>query len=78
MSPGMAWPRTRRPRPSGVKVAASLEDAVAGAELVQESGPERLEVKRDVFARLDAARRRRSDPRHVVLGHRHLALRREA
>lgn len=36
-------------------VAASLEDAVAGAELVQESGPERLDVKRDVFARLDAA-----------------------
>ena len=38
-----------------LKVAASLEDAVAGAELVQESGPERLDVKRDVFARLDAA-----------------------
>ncbi len=38
-----------------LKVAASLEDAVAGAELVQESGPEHLDVKRDVFARLDAA-----------------------
>ena len=38
-----------------LKVAASLEEAVAGAELVQESGPERLDVKRDVFARLDAA-----------------------
>ena len=38
-----------------LKVAASLEDAVAGAALVQESGPERLDVKRDVFARLDAA-----------------------
>jgi L-gulonate 3-dehydrogenase len=36
-------------------VAASLEDAVAGAELVQESGPERLDVKREVFAKLDAA-----------------------
>ena len=36
-------------------VAASLEDAVAGAELVQESGPERLDVKRDVFSQLDAA-----------------------
>jgi 3-hydroxyacyl-CoA dehydrogenase len=36
-------------------VAASLEDALAGAELVQESGPERLDVKIDVFARLDAA-----------------------
>ena len=38
-----------------LKVVASLEDAVAGAELVQESGPERLDVKRDVFARLDTA-----------------------
>ena len=38
-----------------LKVAASLEDAVADAEFVQESGPERLEVKREVFARLDAA-----------------------
>ena len=38
-----------------LKVATSLEDAVAGAELVQESGPETLEVKREMFARLDAA-----------------------
>lgn len=38
-----------------LKVASSLEDAAAGTELVQESGPERLDVKRDVFARLDAA-----------------------
>ncbi len=38
-----------------LKVAASLEEAAAGAELVQESGPERLDVKRDLFARLDAA-----------------------
>src|SRR5262245_50304135 len=35
-----------------VAVVASLEDAVSNAELVQESGPERLEVKREVFARL--------------------------
>jgi L-gulonate 3-dehydrogenase len=40
---------------SRLKMAASLEDAVDGAKLVQESGPERLDVKRDVFARLDAA-----------------------
>ena len=38
-----------------LQVASSLKEAVAGAELVQESGPERLDVKRDVFARLDAA-----------------------
>jgi len=38
-----------------VQVAASVEEAVRGAEYVQESGPERVEVKREVFARLDAA-----------------------
>jgi 3-hydroxyacyl-CoA dehydrogenase len=36
-------------------VAASLEDAASEAELVQESGPERLDLKRELFARLDAA-----------------------
>ena len=36
-------------------VAASLDDAVKGAELVQESGPERIEIKQELFARLDAA-----------------------
>lgn len=38
-----------------IKPVASLEDAVAGAELVQESGPELIDVKRDLFQRLDAA-----------------------
>lgn len=38
-----------------LSVASSIEDAVAGAELVQESGPERMEVKREIFAKLDAA-----------------------
>jgi L-gulonate 3-dehydrogenase len=37
----------------GVRIAASIADAVAGAELVQENSPERVEVKRDVFAALD-------------------------
>ena len=36
-------------------VAASLDDAVKGAEFVQESGPERIEIKQELFARLDAA-----------------------
>ena len=35
-------------------VTASLEEAVAGAEFVQESAPEKLELKRDLLARLDA------------------------
>ena len=38
-----------------LRIAGSLEEAAQGAELVQESGPERLDVKRDLFAQLDAA-----------------------
>ena len=38
-----------------VRSAASLEDAVQGTELVIESGPERVEVKIDLFQKLDAA-----------------------
>jgi 3-hydroxyacyl-CoA dehydrogenase len=34
--------------------AASLAEAVAGAEIVQESGPETVEAKRTLFAELDA------------------------
>jgi 3-hydroxyacyl-CoA dehydrogenase len=34
--------------------AATLEDCVQGAQHVQENGPERVEVKRETFARLDA------------------------
>lgn len=33
----------------------SIETAVAEADFVQENGPERLDLKRDVFARMDAA-----------------------
>jgi 3-hydroxyacyl-CoA dehydrogenase len=35
--------------------AATLQDAVRDAVFVQESGPERVEDKRDLFARLDEA-----------------------
>jgi 3-hydroxyacyl-CoA dehydrogenase len=38
-----------------VKAAASLEQALRDADLVIESGPERIEVKIDLFQRLDAA-----------------------
>jgi L-gulonate 3-dehydrogenase len=38
-----------------VSAAASLDAAVAGADYVQENGPETLEIKRETFARLDAA-----------------------
>lgn len=33
----------------------TLEEALAGADLVQESGPENAGIKRDLFARMDAA-----------------------
>jgi 3-hydroxyacyl-CoA dehydrogenase len=36
-----------------VRVAADLADALAGADLVQENLPERLELKRAIFADLD-------------------------
>ncbi len=38
-----------------VTVAATLEEAVASADYVQESGPEILDVKLEIFARLDKA-----------------------
>ena len=38
-----------------LRFAASPEDAVADAGFVQESGPERLDIKRDLFRRLDEA-----------------------
>ena len=38
-----------------VTVAASLEDAVRDVAFVQENGPERIEAKLEIFAKLDAA-----------------------
>ncbi|NNF27743.1 MAG: 3-hydroxyacyl-CoA dehydrogenase [Gemmatimonadetes bacterium] len=38
-----------------IRPASSLDDAVSGARWVQESGPERLDLKQDLFAALDAA-----------------------
>src|SRR5258706_3113844 len=40
---------------SRMRGVASLEDALADAGYVQENTPEKLDVKRAVFARLDAA-----------------------
>jgi 3-hydroxyacyl-CoA dehydrogenase len=41
-----------------VRVVATLEEAVREAEYVQESGPEKVEVKRETFRQLDAAARK--------------------
>jgi len=40
---------------SHLRVADTLEDALDGVAYVQESTPEKLDIKREVFARLDAA-----------------------
>jgi carnitine 3-dehydrogenase len=44
-----------RPRKGGVRLAGSVADAVAGADLVVEAVPERLGVKRRVYAEVEDA-----------------------
>jgi len=43
------------PREGELRLVDSVEEAVAGAELVQESAPERLELKRELLAEADRA-----------------------
>ncbi|MEU0925805.1 3-hydroxyacyl-CoA dehydrogenase NAD-binding domain-containing protein [Streptomyces malaysiensis] len=56
-----AWPALERigladgASPDRLTVAATAEEAVADAQFVQESAPEKLELKRSLLARLDAA-----------------------
>ncbi|ATL84843.1 L-carnitine dehydrogenase [Streptomyces malaysiensis subsp. malaysiensis] len=56
-----AWPALERigladgASPDRLAVAATAEEAVADAQFVQESAPEKLELKRSLLARLDAA-----------------------
>ena len=40
---------------SRLTFTTSLEDAVRDADFIQESGPERLEIKRDLYRRMDEA-----------------------
>jgi carnitine 3-dehydrogenase len=42
---------------SRLTFTASLEEAVRDADFIQESGPERLELKRDLYRRMDVAAR---------------------
>ncbi|MCY4468330.1 MAG: 3-hydroxyacyl-CoA dehydrogenase NAD-binding domain-containing protein [Thiotrichales bacterium] len=44
-----------RPVPGRLRIATSITDAVDGAEFIQESVPERLDLKSAVLARIDAA-----------------------
>ncbi len=41
--------------PAGLRFVASPEEAVRDAEFVQENAPERVDLKRELFARMDAA-----------------------
>ncbi|MDO9712784.1 3-hydroxyacyl-CoA dehydrogenase NAD-binding domain-containing protein [Paracraurococcus lichenis] len=41
--------------PEALRFAGSAEEAAAAADFVQENGPERLDLKRELYARLDAA-----------------------
>ncbi len=56
-----AWPAMARlgmvaaASPDAWRFHASAEEAVAGAEFVQENAPERMAVKRELYARLDDA-----------------------
>ena len=63
-----AWPALERlglhPETghADLRCANSLEDACRGAEFVQESAPERLDLKRDLLARIDRA----GDPHTLI------------
>ena len=56
-----AWPAMARlgmtadASPDAWRFCPTAEEAVASAQFVQENAPERLEVKRDLYARIDAA-----------------------
>ena len=45
-----------------ISVHADLEDASDGAEYIQESGPEHLEIKQSIFARMDQS----ADPSAII------------
>ena len=47
--------KLRRPRRGKLSIAPSLEQAVTGARLIQENAPEKLELKRQLFAQIEAA-----------------------
>ncbi len=51
---GLAPPGEADRASARVRSAASLEDALDGAGYVQESAPERLEIKKELYRRLDA------------------------
>jgi 3-hydroxybutyryl-CoA dehydrogenase len=60
---GKVTPETRDLALRGLRKAASLAEAAAGADLVIEAVPERMQLKTAIFEELDAAA-----PAHAILG----------
>ncbi|AYF34658.1 L-carnitine dehydrogenase [Halomonas sp. XH26] len=64
-----AWPSLQRlglaesANPKRLRFVDSVEEAVIGADLIQENVPERLELKREMLAALDSAAEK-----HVIIG----------
>ncbi|MEM5401110.1 MULTISPECIES: 3-hydroxyacyl-CoA dehydrogenase NAD-binding domain-containing protein [Paraburkholderia] len=56
-----AWPALEQlglapgASPSNLQFTANFEEAIAGSDLVQENGPERIDFKKDLYRRLDEA-----------------------
>lgn len=59
---GLVSDEDRKAIPSRLKVAATLEEALDGADYVQESAPERLPIKQKLYERLDAV----ADPSTIL------------
>jgi ketoreductase RED1 len=55
IAPVLATPQDPDVLLSRIEVVPTLEDAVQGADVVQENGPERLDLKRELFARVERA-----------------------
>ena len=61
-TPPLSWPQVQAAA-AKVSQAATMEEALAGADLVIEAAPENLELKRQVFQQMD-----QMAPAHAILG----------
>ena len=61
-SRGLVSDADRKAIPSRLRIASSLEEALDGADYVQESAPERLPIKQRLYERLDAV----ADPKTIL------------
>ena len=69
-----AWPALKRlglspgASQSNLKFTAALPQAIAGADLVQENGPERIDFKQKLYGQLDELLPARRDHRFKLVG----------